>query len=514
MLCGADALARRILKPHLEKSQRQTLVCFRAIFDAGCYRYRREIWMLRTAQPILSAILFISTVAAAQHPVAPVELPPEIRRTQQALQSAARSSNYAYDQIRHLCDNIGPRLSGSPQAAGAVEYVAQQMRELGLEVKLEPVTVRHWVRGREEAHLVRYPGQVPGTQQKIVVTSLGDAIATPDDGITAPVVVVDNFDELDRLADSDVKGKIVLFNYAFDEELAMAGRAGEAYDYAVQYRYSGASRAAKKGAVASLVRSVGAPGFRLVHTGALKYDDNATKIPAGAITTEDADVIAYLTKQGEVSMHLVLTPRDLPPAQSYNVVADLKGSEHPEQVILVSGHLDSWDLGTGAIDDASGVGVAMDVLRVIRSVDPMPKRTIRFVAWMNEENGSAGGKAYAEQHKAELDNHVAGVEIDDGDGRPLGFQIHSSTQRAGPLMLALHAISDPIGGVINVDDAPGADLTYIDKGGVPAITPRQDNRHYFDYHHTTADTFDKVRLGELRLNVEAISQLVYAFAQQ
>jgi carboxypeptidase Q len=469
--------------------------------------------MSRKIPGIISAVLLAGATLAAQRPMPAVTLSPEIQGDLRALRSAARSSDYAYNQIRHLCNNIGPRLSGSPQAAGAVEYVAHEMRALGLEVKLEPVTVRHWVRGREEAHLVRYSGQVPDTQQKIVVTSLGNAVATPDDGITASVVVVNDFDEFDRLPESAIKGKIVLFNRAFDQELALAGRAGEAYDYGVQYRTTGPSRAGRKGAVASLVRSVGGPGFRLPHTGALKYDDNAPKIPAGAITTEDADLIADLAKQGEVTMHLVLTPRDLPPVQSYNVVADLKGSEHPEQVILVSGHLDSWDLATGAIDDASGVGIAMGVLDVIRAVNLKPKRTIRFVAWMNEENGLAGGRAYADQHKAELDKHLAAVEIDDGDGRPLGFQIHGTAARSAPLMSALHAISDSIGGVINVDDSPGADLTYIDEGGVPSLTPRQDNRHYFDYHHTPADTLDKVRPGELRLNVEAISQLVYAFAQ-
>ncbi len=469
--------------------------------------------MLRTVPAILLFLLF-AREALAQRAQTPMAFPPEMQRDLQALQSAAHGSDYAYDQVRHLCDNIGPRLTGSAQAAAAVQYVAQQLRDLGLDVRLEPVTVRHWVRGREEAQLVRYPGQVAGTQQKIVVTSIGNAVATPDEGITAPVIAVNSFEEFDRLSDSDVKGKIVLFNYAFDEDLALAGNADQAYENAVQYRALGASRGAQKGALAVLVRSVGAPGFRLAHTGALRYTDGIPQIPAGAVTTEDADLIATLAAEGEVQIHLLLTPRDLPEEQSYNVVADLKGTEHPEQVVIVSGHIDSWDLGTGAIDDASGVGIAMDVIRVIRSVNPKPKRTIRFVGWMNEENGLAGGKAYAEQHKAELANHIAAIEIDSGDGRPIGIEVHATEARLAPLAKALHIIGDPIGGVANVDDSPGADIDSMNQAGVPSISPRQDVRHYFDYHHTAADTFDKVRPEELRRNVEVLSDLVYALAQQ
>ena len=470
--------------------------------------------MVRHGLAATLAAVLLSPGTLAQNTAQAVNFSPDMQRALQALQARARSSDYAYDQVRHLCDSIGPRLSGSPQAAAAVEYVAQELRALGVEVRLEPVMVRHWTRGREEAQLVRYPGQVAGTQQKIAVTSLGNAVATSDDGVTAPVLVTQDFEDFDRLPDAEVKGKIVLFNHAFDEDLALAGRAGQAYDYAVQYRKDGASRAAKKGALAVLVRSIGAPGFRLAHTGALLYEAGVPQIAAGAVTTEDADLIAALAKQGTVEMRLLLTPRDLPQAQTYNVVADLKGSEHPEQVVIVSGHLDSWDLGTGAIDDASGVGIAMDVLRVIRSVDARPKRTVRFVAWMNEENGLAGGKAYAEQHKPELANHVAAVEIDLGDGRPLGFEFHGSDARLAPLLPALHALGDPIGGLQIDDGAPGADLNAIDKAGVPTISPLQDARHYFDYHHTAGDTFDKVRVDELRRNVEAISELVYAFAEE
>lgn len=437
----------------------------------------------------------------------------ETRRDLDLLQPAAWMSDYSYEQVRFLSNSIGPRLSGSPQAAAAVEYVKNQMRELGLDVRLEPVSVRHWVRGNEEAQLIRYPGQVDETSQKIVVTALGNTVATPSEGITAAIVVVNTFEQLEHLPADKVKGKVVLFNHPFDEFAAEAGRWEQAYGSAVPYRGEGPARAAQKGAVAALVRSIGPRGFRLPHTGVTEFKEGLPQIPAGAVTAEDAELIADLASRGEIVIHLVLTPRDLPPVQSYNVIADLKGTQFPEQIVIVSGHLDSWDLGTGALDDASGVAVAMDVLRIIKEINPHPKRTIRFVAWMNEENGGAGGRAYAEDHKAELHDHIAAVEIDYGDGRPLGLNIRATDDRVAPISAILHAIADPIGGVVNVDDSPGYDLTAMNRAGVPAIAPLQDARHYFDYHHTPADTFDKVRVDELRREVEAIASLLYALAQ-
>jgi carboxypeptidase Q len=439
---------------------------------------------------------------------------PATQRDLVALRASAQRSDYFYEQVRFLCNSIGPRLSGSPQAAAAVDYVSKQMRGLGFEVKLEPVTVRHWVRGREEAQLIRYPGQVSGTSQKIVVTALGNSPATPPDGITAPVIVVKTFEEFDQLSTDRVKGKIVLFNYPFDEFAARAGRAEQAYGSAVNYRIEGPARAAEKGALAALIRSVGPSGSRLAHTGITTYREGGPEIAAGAVTAEDADLIAGLVLRGDVEIHLLLTPRDLPPEQSYNVIADLKGWQHPEQIVIVSGHLDSWDLGTGAIDDASGLGVAMDVLRIIKEVNPRPARTIRFVAWMNEENGVAGGRAYADDYKSELPNHIAAVELDFGDARPLGLQVHASHDRLAPLSSILHAIGDPVGGVVNVEDSPGVDLSAMNQLGVPAMAPLQDARRYFDYHHTAADTFDKVHIDELRQNLEIVSLLVYTLAQE
>src|SRR3982075_665658 len=337
------------------------------------------------------------------------------------LQQEALKSDYAYRQVAHLADNIGPRLSGSAQAAKAVEYVASELKAIGCEVQLEKVMVPHWVRGEETAALVQWSGQAENTTQKILLCALGGSVATPAEGMTAEVVAVKNFDELKAMPRDRVAGKIVLFNYPFDKQIAAEGRGGEAYGEAVVYRSDGPSAAARQGAVACLIRSVGGADYRILHTGQTKYADDAPKIPAGAVTAEDAELIVDLVKQGAVKMKLVLTSQTLPNIESANVIGDIKGSEHPEQVIVISGHLDSWDLGTGAIDDGAGVAVSMEVANLIQKLHLRPKRTIRVIAWMNEENGLAGGKAYAKNHEKEIANHFAAIETDGGADHPLGI---------------------------------------------------------------------------------------------
>ena len=245
------------------------------------------------------------------------------------LQQAALTSDYAYRQVAHLSNNIGSRLTGSAQADKAVEYVASELKAIGCEVQLERVRVPHWVRGEETAALVQFPGQAANTAQKIVLCALGDSVPTPADGIEAEVIAVRNFDELKSLPREKVAGKIVLFNYPFDKQMAAEGRGGEAYGEAVVYRADGPSAAARQGAVACLIRSVGGADYRLPHTGQTDYANDAPKIPAGAVTAEDADLIADLVRQGPVRMKLVLTPQTLPDVESANVIGDIKGSEHP-----------------------------------------------------------------------------------------------------------------------------------------------------------------------------------------
>ena len=433
----------------------------------------------------------------------------ELKAHMAAVRDAAMNSDYAWQQLAYLTENIGPRITGSPQADAAAEYVAAEMRRIGLDAHLEKVMVPHWVRGAETAELVQWSHQPSGVRQKIVVTALGGSTSTPADGITTNVVVVRDYDELKALGREKVAGNIVLFNVKFDTRKSQAGRWSDAYSEAVQYRGDGAEAAAALGAVASLVRSVGSATFRLPHTGWSK----PAGIPAGAVASEDADLIADLAAQGNLRMHLTLTPQLLPEAPGYNVVADLRGSEHPEQVVVVSGHLDSWDLGTGAIDDGAGVVMAMQTANLFCSLKIQPKRTIRVIAWMNEESGLRGGTGYAEAHQAELINHIAGIESDSGAGHPLGFNAKITAASADWLKPVQHAL-EPLGAdLINVvAHEVGADISPMSKAGVPSFGLSQDARTYFDYHHTAADTLDKVDPRQLQENSAAMAVLALALA--
>ena len=428
------------------------------------------------------------------------------------LQQAALNSDYAFRQVEHLANNIGPRLSGSAQAAKAVEYVTNELKAIGCEVQLEKVMVPHWVRGEETAALVQYPGQAPGTTQKIVLCALGPSVATPANGIEADVIVARNFDELKSLPRDKVAGKIVLFNYPFDKQMAAQGRAGDAYGEAVLYRSNGPSAAARQGAVACLIRSVGGADYRLPHTGQTDYANDAPKIPAGAVTAEDADLIADLVRQGPVRMKLILTPQTLPEVESANVIGDIKGSEHPEQVIIVSGHLDSWDLATGAIDDAAGVAMAMETASLMQKLHMKPKRTIRVIAWMNEENGLAGSKQYAKDHEKEMPNHFAAMEIDGGAGHPLGINIRAKAEVKNMLSPVASILQDSGAGMLALVEHCGADIGPLEKAGVPAFSPIQDSRFYFNYHHSAADTLDKIVPRELAENSAVATVLAYALA--
>src|SRR5437899_5505711 len=428
------------------------------------------------------------------------------------LREAALTSDYGFKQVAHLANNIGPRLTGSIQAAQAVEYVASEMKSLGCEVQLEKVMVPHWVRGIETAELTQFPGQVAGTTQKVVLCALGGSVATPPEGITADTICVRDFGELKSLAREKVSGKIVLFNHAFDKQMAAQGHSGDAYGQAVVYRSDAPVAAAKLGAVACLIRSVGGAAYRIPHTGQTNYKDDVPKIPAAAVTAEDADLITDLVRQGSTRMHLVLTPQILPEVESANVIADIKGSEHPEQVVIVSGHLDSWDLGTGAIDDGAGVAVAMEAANLIQKLHLKPKRTIRVIAWMNEENGEAGSKQYAKDHEKQISNHFAAMETDSGAGHPVGVSIKANPEVKKMFAPVAKILQESGAGILDLVEHCGADIESLEKAGVPAFSPIQDNRFYFDYHHTAADTLDKIVPKELAENSAVIAVVAYALA--
>jgi len=482
--------------------------------------------------PILVLMLFAGTARTQSSPAVPAPAPaPTLRQrmtsildpgtgvwtaqqiaTMGQLRDAALADDYAFQQLRHLSNNIGPRLSGSAQAAQAVAYVAGETRALGATVSLEKTQVPHWVRGEEKGDLVAWPGMTPATTQKIVLTALGGSVATPPAGIAAQVLVVRSFDAFKDLPANAAKGKIVLFNHPFDKELAAQGMGGEAYGQAVSYRGAGPSLAASVGAVAVLVRSVGGADYRLAHTGTTSYDPALPKIPAAAVSAEDADLIADLATQGPVLMHLTLTPQTLPRAESFNVIADWPGTTHPEKIVIVSGHLDSWDLGTGAIDDGAGIAVAMQALHLMQKLGVHTARTIRFVAWMAEETGSEGAATYAADHASEVADHVGALESDLGCDHPTGVTFAGSPALSDWLRPVARAL-EPIGAAVLLPGPEaGEDIAAIVSKGVPGFMPTQDSRYYFNYHHTAADTLDKVNPRHLAENAAVMAVMAYALA--
>jgi hypothetical protein len=449
---------------------------------------------------LASSLLSITAIAA-----------PNEAATLDQIRDSAMKSDWAYDRLADLTDLVGPRLSGSAGAAAAVEQVAEAMRKLGAKVTLQPVKVPHWVRGEEKAELVEYTGRPAGITQKVVLTALGGSGATPAAGLTAPVLVVRSFEEL-KAKSAQVKGSIVLFDVVFDQEMADRGHAGPAYGAGSRFRTQGPKMAAELGAVGALVRSVGGANYRIPHTGVTALVDGA-RIPAAAVTAEDAMLIDRLSARGPLKMHLTLTPQNLPDADSYNVIADLPGTDKADEVVIVSGHLDSWDLATGAHDDGTGVVGAMGVIDTLNKLKLKPRRTIRVIAWMNEENGTQGGKAYFDNNKDKLEKHFAAIESDSGGGRPFGF-IGSVTPPMVKYFAPLKTALLPIGAGIfeRRDFAGAADTGPLERAGVPVFMPLVDSSSYFSYHHTPADTLDKVSPLELKRHVAVMTSLTWYLA--
>ncbi len=409
---------------------------------------------------------------------------------------AALADRSAWERLSELCDNIGGRLAGSAQLEQAIRWAAEEMKKDGLEnVHVEKVMVPHWVRGKESAEIVT------PTQRILAMAGLGDSIGTPPQGIEAEVVVVRSFSELESRA-NHVRGKIVLFNVPF------AG-----YGPTVMYRTSGASRAAKYGAVAMLLRSVGLPGLKTPHTGSLNYASDLPKIPAAAVSLEDAEAMQRMQDRGSrIVVRLRMEAKMLPDAESANVVAELKGSEKPEEILVMGGHFDSWDIGTGAIDDGGGCIATWSALRIMKNLNLRPRRTIRVVLFTNEENGMRGGLAYRDQHKQELSNHILMLETDSGVFRPLGFGFSGNDKaRASITQIAalLRGISadrvGPAGG--GGDIGPSVALA-----GIPGMSLEVDGTEYFRFHHTPADTIDKINPTDLALCVASIGVMTYVVA--
>ena len=483
--------------------------------------------MNHTTLALLGSCVMASFVTAgalgAPAIIAPAKVetvaPAPNQKTLNQLCDTAMKSDWAYQRLEELSDGIGPRLSGSPQNAAAVAQVADAMRALGARVQLQPVKVPHWVRGEERAELSDYPGRPAGITQAIHLTALGSSGATPAAGSTARVIVVHTMEELQSRA-AEVRGNFVLFEVRFDQRLAENGGADTAYAQAGAFRFKGPAAAAKLGAVAALVRSIGGADFRLPHTGVTVWDDGQTPIAAAALSTEDADLIARLAAKGPVTMKLVLTPKTLPDADGANVIADWPGTEDPDQYVVVSGHLDSWDLATGATDDGVGMMAAAGVIEVLRELNVHARRTIRFIAWANEENGGRGSQGYFDALKKQAQaigagtgSQVGAIESDTGGGRSLGVVAGVEASSAAAFKPVAVALA-PIGATAfeRQDGELGADIAPLQQAGVAGFAPMVDARHYFDYHHTAADTFDKIDPENLKSQVATMAVLSFFLA--
>jgi carboxypeptidase Q len=412
---------------------------------------------------------------------------------------AAMADNGGMEKLTYLCDRIGARLSGSPELNQAVAWAAEQMKKDGLEnVATPPVKVPHWVRGAESASIVE------PLHRQLTMLGLGGSVGTPKDGITAAVVPVANFDELERKGRSGVEGKIVLFNAPY-----------VGYGRTVAYRHAGASRAAKLGAVAVLVRSITPLALQLPHTGAMEYTSDAPQIPAAAVTIEDATLIQRLTDAGTpAAVHLEMQAHTEPDVDSANVVGEIIGSEKPEEVVVIGGHLDSWDVGAGAQDDGSGCIAALEAVHLIKKLGLKPSRTLRVVFWVNEENGGAGGKAYREWVGDKVKNHVAAIEMDGGAEKPIGFGVSAGTQTPAAVarLQDVAMLLERIGAGTITPGGGGADIAPIMMAGVPGLALRTVGTHYFDWHHTRADTIDKIDLDDFRRNIAAMAVMAYVLA--
>jgi carboxypeptidase Q len=369
------------------------------------------------------------------------------------------------------------------------------MRGDGLaNVRGEPVTVPRWVRGQESATLIE-PRQLA-----MPMLGLGGSIGTPPEGITAEVLVVSSYEELEQRA-AEARGKIVLFDVPFTN-----------YGETVQYRSGGAIAAARAGAVASLIRSVASYSMRTPHTGNMRYEDGVPRIPHAALSVEDAAMLHRMQDRGErVVIRLQMNAQTMPPAQSRNVVAEIIGSEFPDEVIVMGGHIDSWDVGTGAMDDAGGCVAAWEALRLIHTLGLRPKRTIRVVMWTNEENGLGGGNAYRDAHRNELDKHVLAIESDNGVFRPTGFSFTGSDP-AHAILERVAQLLEPIGAASMTRGGGGADIGPIMALGVPGMSPVVDGTRYFWYHHSEADTVDKLDPREVAQVVAGLAVIAYVVA--
>ena len=422
-------------------------------------------------------------------------IPDKYQKIANDIIEASLSDSLTYSRLAYLCDTFGPRLSGSTNLENSIDWILKAMKNDGFSnVSGERVTVPTWIRGKESVRLIK------PFEADMAMLGLGGSIGTPRNGIRGEVIVVDSFEELEERKD-EVQGKIVLFNAEFTT-----------YGETVQYRYRGAQEAGKFGAIASLIRSVGSWSMNTPHTGVMAYADSIPKIPHAALTVEDAMMLRRIHDRGDrIILELKMEARKVADRYSRNVVAELPGSEFPEEVVVLGGHIDSWDVGQGAQDDGGGCLAAWHAVKLIKDLGLRPRRTLRVVMWTNEENGGRGNKAYRDAHRAELDKHVVAIESDGGVFSPRGFGFSGSAEA----MEIVNEIGKLLGGIEAGQITEGgraADVAPLNDEGVPVMSLKVDGSKYFWYHHTGADTFDKIDRSELNRCTAAMAIMAFVLA--
>ncbi|HEY4954725.1 MAG TPA: M20/M25/M40 family metallo-hydrolase [Gemmatimonadaceae bacterium] len=439
--------------------------------------------------------MLLATTAIAQQPAAATPLADRYRPAATRLLAAALSDSSAYNRLARLTDTFGHRLSGSASLEAAIDWILAEMKRDGLEnVRGERAMVPHWVRGEESATLVS------PRPYRLHMLGLGRSVGTAPRGITAAVMVVGSFDEFAK-RQAEAKGKIVLFDAPF-----------VSYGETVRYRGAAASTAARAGAVAALIRSVASNSMQNPHTGAMSYDTTIARIPAAALSVEDAMMLHRMSDRGDKTvMTLKMGAQTLPDAPSRNIVAEIVGSGKPDEVVVLGGHIDSWDVGQGAMDDGGGSVAAWEAVRLIEQLGLKPRRTIRVVLWTNEENGSRGGLAYRDTHSAELEKHVMAMESDNGVFQPLGYRIGGSDS-AIAIGRDIASLLSSIGATNVVAGGPEADVEPLFERGVPAVSLAVDGTRYFWYHHSEADTMDKLNPREMAQCVALMAVMAYIVA--
>jgi len=456
--------------------------------------------------PLRPALGFLGLVALGLVAAAPDEaaLPAETRAELERLVKLVPEESRAYETVRSLTDHVGPRLAGSPGDKAAVAWAVETLKAQGfVNVRAEPVKVPHWERGAEEWGRVVSPNP-----QVLHLCALGGSVATPAEGLEAEVIEAGSLEAVDALGEK-AKGKIVLL-YKKTER----AKDGSGYGKTVPLRVFGAARAAKVGAVGVLLRSVGTSTNRLPHTGMMRYDDGGAKIPAAALSTVDADLLHRLLEEKKpVRVRFKLSCQTFPDADSANVVGEIRGREKPDEIVVMGGHLDSWDLGTGAVDDGAGCGTVMEAARLIGTLPRRPRRTLRVVLFANEENGARGAAAYEEAHRGELAKHVAALEADSGAGRSMGFSWNAGPSAEKALVeVATVLFGSSAAEMMRKGGDGGVDIAPLRAGGVPLFGIRQDASKYFDIHHSANDTLEKIDPDELDSGVLTTAGLAYALA--